>query len=1001
MMVSYLLIGTVATVHGSGYAQRPPRHTNSAPSPTSYMVSPTAIMGHKGSHGHAANEYNKEWNDIEFGNLGKSKYELYIEANQDYIREKQKTLSNDPYTQSIVVAHAFKPIIRTEIMNFIDLLNDQVAEQLGHKHGYKRMMKDLSDIMNNKEGTHPDFARAKHQQAQFAAMRAETRISLSALLPEVFKYIKDTMYNQDGLLHYIGKTLGKVEKARELQKHYEKGVEEGLTFVGSGSFAVIIAQKVAPQMSPDGRVAWKLELMREGIYQITNTCVLPDYQRDATGPIDYDPFSNEGKSLSTQKTMPMGIDRASTRRSTSSTTDNDSNDSRTPPTLEGTWRQLQDNGTLESAAAISQMQRALSLRNKVTRSVHRGLRHNKSTTLSSGETTQESGSGPRKFNFYESHAENANDLIMITHDRAMDDKDTPIAHLYYRDDEMWSVDGDIVDYIVDILWKLIPKWIEQTTSNVNKELLRQRYFTNDINPLLATALAKSSFPLTFDGDDGNGSGNNLLVGEILQTAMQYVPKSMNLDDYLLSLIDQNDVFPTDGDSNDSLLYANGVTGWDIVRKVRKVLSKFLKAVDAMHTRYNIMHRDLKAPNVMIYMGDDHVPDEDVSVKLIDMDFSCSISQCMKTVWALLPTGTESHMAHELMGIGAGKVAEEERYKWPFNAVYDEKVDYFSAGTIAYSLFYWQETLMAEHPIFGYLQCNVNFHSSGTIDYVMMLRNSPSPYMDALKKNLNRPQLSLFKVVDINKKSRDLYGNSVALVDSDGSEWYVIMEGLDTVVNYPVIDRATIERVSEADRMTFPNEKERVKFLKWFLTAAIFELLSQREYQEYLKTAFLTPLNFKWMYVVRARSVHALVNRNSERPLRKLTGGGSFVGVGTYLNQLSLLAQQSRQYLIKLHWVMFNKIIKPKEGEREYRPECFPVEEDEENFGRGMRTSQPSRRLSCGRAEKLLEKFYAAEVEPLSEYEAHLKQAKWVPDVVRSESPLLSRSPNMRGRHFTN
>lgn len=96
-------------------------------------------------------------------------------------------------------------------------------------------------------------------------------------------------------------------------------------------------------------------------------------------------------------------------------------------------------------------------------------------------------------------------------------------------------------------------------------------------------------------------------------------------------------------------------------KAAKVMDQLLRALNFMHKK-NITHRDLKPENLLC----EKTEDGEISVKLTDFGFACTFQPGQKMNLSL---GSPLYMAPELC-------AEKQ---------YDEKVDVWSAGVIAYML----------------------------------------------------------------------------------------------------------------------------------------------------------------------------------------------------------------------------------------------------------------------------------------------------------------------------
>lgn len=137
------------------------------------------------------------------------------------------------------------------------------------------------------------------------------------------------------------------------------------------------------------------------------------------------------------------------------------------------------------------------------------------------------------------------------------------------------------------------------------------------------------------------------------------------------------VFELMEDSRNYYIIMEYISGGNLLEKLSKVgsftegqvsriIEQLLLALTFMHGK-NIMHRDLKAENIMVDNSSSNQGEvEDINIKLTDFGFATKFSNEYKETLSL---GSPLYMAPEIC-------AEQE---------YDNKVDVWSVGVITYVL----------------------------------------------------------------------------------------------------------------------------------------------------------------------------------------------------------------------------------------------------------------------------------------------------------------------------
>lgn len=147
------------------------------------------------------------------------------------------------------------------------------------------------------------------------------------------------------------------------------------------------------------------------------------------------------------------------------------------------------------------------------------------------------------------------------------------------------------------------------------------------------------------------------------------------------------VFELMEDSKNFYIVMELMTGGNLIEKLRanqmhftevqvaSVVNQMLLALNFMHSK-NIMHRDIKPENIMCEDCED-LPNEKIYIKLTDFGFAVKYDPNKKEQ---LSVGTPLYMAPELC----------ERKP------YDNKVDVWAVGVIAYYLLVGQTPFMNRH-----------------------------------------------------------------------------------------------------------------------------------------------------------------------------------------------------------------------------------------------------------------------------------------------------------------
>ena len=115
----------------------------------------------------------------------------------------------------------------------------------------------------------------------------------------------------------------------------------------------------------------------------------------------------------------------------------------------------------------------------------------------------------------------------------------------------------------------------------------------------------------------------------------------------------------------NLLETIGKLKWFTEKQAAHVIKQLLLALNFMHQK-QIMHRDLKPENILVEENADDVKNEDIWIKLTDFGFATKYDPNKKQTLSL---GSPLYMAPEL--------CKEQAY--------DNKVDVWSSGVIAYIL----------------------------------------------------------------------------------------------------------------------------------------------------------------------------------------------------------------------------------------------------------------------------------------------------------------------------